>query len=102
HDTATTALYTLSSPPLFRSHALGTANLAPETAAYLKLRRRGRDAVAAYPPRARRIHTAYAVTAVALVLLAVAGSVTAVALLVMRSEEHTSELQSRENLVCRL
>ncbi|NEC80222.1 M50 family metallopeptidase, partial [Streptomyces sp. SID7958] len=75
-------------PPLdgyrMLGHALGTANLAPETAAYLKLRRRGRDAVAAYPPRARRIHTAYAVTAVALVLLAVAGSVTAVALLVMR------------------
>ncbi|MFC9544922.1 M50 family metallopeptidase [Streptomyces sp. NPDC056956] len=75
-------------PPLdgyrMLGHALGTANLAPETAAYLKLRRRGRDAVAAYPPRARRIHTAYAVTAVALVLLAVAGSVTAVVLLVMR------------------
>ncbi|CAL9380192.1 hypothetical protein SUDANB70_01049 [Streptomyces sp. enrichment culture] len=75
-------------PPLdgyrMLSHTLGTANLAPETLAYLKLRRSGRAAVAAYPPRARRLHTAYAVTAVVLVLLAVAGSGTAVALLVMR------------------
>ncbi|MFB7369535.1 metalloprotease [Streptomyces sp. NPDC056222] len=75
-------------PPLdgyrILGHALGTANLAPETWTYVALRRQGREAVAAYPRRARRIHTSYAVTAVALVLLAVAGSCTAVLLLLLR------------------
>ncbi|MBQ0825185.1 M50 family metallopeptidase [Streptomyces sp. RG38] len=74
-------------PPLdgyrILGHTLDTANLAPETRTYLALRRRGRDAVAAYPPRARRLYTSYAVTAAALVLLAAAGSVTAVVLLVL-------------------
>ncbi|MEV7416677.1 M50 family metallopeptidase [Streptomyces sp. NPDC089919] len=72
-------------PPLdgyrILSHALGSAQLAPETRAYLALRRGGRAAVAGYPPRARRIHTAYAVTAAAMVLLAAAGSCTALLLL---------------------
>ncbi|WP_234312697.1 peptidase M50 [Streptomyces sp. SCSIO 75703] len=74
-------------PPLdgyrILGHTLDTANLAPETRTYLALRRRGRDAVSAYPPRARRLYTSYAVTAAALVLLAAAGSVTAVVLLVL-------------------
>ncbi|MGX4688995.1 metalloprotease [Streptomyces sp. JNUCC 63] len=75
-------------PPLdgyrMLGHALGTANLAPETRTYLALRRRGRDAVAAYPRRARRLYTSYAATAVALVLLAAAGTCTAVVLLLLR------------------
>ncbi|WP_073951258.1 metalloprotease [Streptomyces kebangsaanensis] len=75
-------------PPLdgyrMLGHALGTANLAPEARTYLALRRRGRDAVAAYPRRARRLYTSYAVTAAALVLLAAAGSCTAVVLLLLR------------------
>ncbi|WP_255311279.1 M50 family metallopeptidase [Streptomyces viridosporus] len=75
-------------PPLdgyrMLGHALGTANLAPETGVYLTLRRRGRDAIAAYPRRARRLYTSYAVTAVALVLLAAAGTCTAVVLLLLR------------------
>ncbi|MFH8727734.1 metalloprotease [Streptomyces termitum] len=53
---------------------LGTARLAPETRAYLALRRGGRAAVAAYPARARRLYPAYAVTAVLLVLLAAGGT----------------------------
>ncbi|MGW1399981.1 metalloprotease [Streptomyces sp. NPDC002405] len=75
-------------PPLdgyrILGHALGTANLAPETRIYLTLRRRGRDAVTAYSRRARRLYTSYAVTAVALVLLAAAGTCTAVVLLLFR------------------
>ncbi|WP_232839356.1 metalloprotease [Streptomyces triticisoli] len=75
-------------PPLdgyrILGHSLGTANLAPETRTYLALRRRGRDAVAAYPRRARRLYTSYAVTAAALVLLAAAGTCTAVLLLLFR------------------
>ncbi|MFG2330882.1 metalloprotease [Streptomyces sp. NPDC048604] len=75
-------------PPLdgyrILSHTLRVANLAPETRTYLLLRRTGRDAVAAYPPRARRIHTWYAVTAAGLVLLAVGGTCTAVVLLLFR------------------
>ncbi|WP_432131921.1 metalloprotease [Streptomyces tendae] len=66
-------------------HALGAANLAPETRTYLALRRSGgRNAVAAYPPRARRLYTAYAVLSAALLLLAVAGTCTAVVLLLLR------------------
>lgn len=64
--------------------ALGTPNLAEETRAYLALRRRGREDVTAYPPRARRIYTSYAVTALALVLLAAAGTCTAVVLSLLR------------------
>ncbi|MEU6539986.1 M50 family metallopeptidase [Streptomyces sp. NPDC047000] len=75
-------------PPLdgyrMLGHALGTANLAPETRAYLALRGRGRDAVAAYPRRARRLYTSYAVAAAALVLLAAAGTCAAVVLLLLR------------------
>ncbi|MFG2111910.1 metalloprotease [Streptomyces sp. NPDC048718] len=74
-------------PPLdgyrILSHLVGAVGLAPETRTYLMLRRGGgRDAVAAYPARARRVYTSYAVTAVGCVLLAVAGSVTAVVLLI--------------------
>ncbi|WP_265293077.1 M50 family metallopeptidase [Streptomyces sp. SHP 1-2] len=65
-------------------HLLGAANLAPETRTYLALRRGGRDAVAAYPPRARRVYTGYALSWTALVLLAVAGSVTCAVLLLLR------------------
>lgn len=75
-------------PPLdgyrMLGHALGTANLAPETRTYLALRRRGRDAVAAYPRRARRLYTSYAVASVALVLLAAAGVCTVVVLLLLQ------------------
>ncbi|KOX19422.1 peptidase M50 [Streptomyces sp. NRRL F-6491] len=75
-------------PPLdgyrILSHLLGATHLAPETRTYLALRRRGREAVAAYPPRARRIHTSYAVASVALVLLAAGGSCAAVVLLLLR------------------
>ncbi|MFE6099203.1 metalloprotease [Streptomyces laurentii] len=76
-------------PPLdgyrILSHLVGAVGLAPETRAYLLLRRGGgRDAVAAYPARARRVYTSYAVTAAGCVLLAVAGSATAVVLLVTR------------------
>lgn len=75
-------------PPLdgyrMLGHTVGAANLAPETGTYLTLRRQGRDAVAAYPRRARRLYTSYAVTAAALVLLAVAGTGTAVVLLLLR------------------
>ncbi|MEV0690828.1 peptidase M50 [Streptomyces sp. NPDC050388] len=75
-------------PPLdgyrMLGHTVGAANLAPETGTYLTLRRRGRDAVAAYPRRARRLYTSYAVTAAALVLLAVAGTGTALVLLLLR------------------
>ncbi|MFE3329198.1 peptidase M50 [Streptomyces sp. NPDC059176] len=74
-------------PPLdgyrMLGHALGSANLAPETRIYLSLRRRGREAVAAYPRRARRIHTSYAVVALALVLSALAGTCAAAVLLVL-------------------
>ncbi|MFF4142280.1 metalloprotease [Streptomyces sp. NPDC001698] len=74
-------------PPLdgyrILGHALGTANLAPETRTYLALRRHGREAVAAYPRRARRLYTSYALTAAALVLLAAAGSCTTVVLLLL-------------------
>ncbi|MEU3632834.1 M50 family metallopeptidase [Streptomyces fradiae] len=74
-------------PPLdgyrMLGHTLGAANLAPETRTYLALRRRGRDAVAAYPPRARRLYTGYAVTAASLVLLAAGGTCTAVVLLLL-------------------
>nr|WP_223184065.1 M50 family metallopeptidase [Streptomyces sp. CBMA291] len=67
-------------PPLdgyrMLGHALGTAHLAPETRAYLRVRRGGRDspALAAYPARARRIYTAYAIGAPLLLLLAAAGT----------------------------
>ncbi|MEU2981814.1 metalloprotease [Streptomyces hirsutus] len=75
-------------PPLdgyrMLGHLLGAANLAPETGAYLTLRRRGRDAVAAYPPRARRLYVSYAVTAAALVLVAAAGTCAAVVWLFLR------------------
>ncbi|MEU6524978.1 peptidase M50 [Streptomyces sp. NPDC046924] len=75
-------------PPLdgyrMLGHTVGAANLAPETGTYLTLRRQGRDAVAAYPRRARRLYTSYAVTAAALVLLAVAGTGTAAVLLLLR------------------
>lgn len=71
-------------PPLdgyrMLGHALGTANLAPEARTYLALRRSGRDAVAAYSPRARRVYTSYAVLTAVLVLLAVAAIGTAIAL----------------------
>ncbi|MGW0775979.1 metalloprotease [Streptomyces sp. NPDC002835] len=69
-------------PPLdgyrMLGHLLGAANLAPETGTYLTLRRHGRDAVAAYPRRARRLYVSYAVAAAALVLSAAAGSCAAV------------------------
>ncbi|MFF0480858.1 metalloprotease [Streptomyces sp. NPDC004435] len=73
-------------PPLdgyrMLGHALGTARLAPETRAYLALRRSGgAEAVAGYPPRARRLYTAYASGAVLLVLLAVAATATLLFLL---------------------
>jgi putative peptide zinc metalloprotease protein len=75
-------------PPLdgyrMLGHAMGTTNLAPETRTYLALRRRGRDAVAAYPRRARRLYTSYAVASVALVLLAAAGVCTVVVLLLLQ------------------
>ncbi|WP_435188958.1 metalloprotease [Streptomyces sp. bgisy126] len=75
-------------PPLdgyrILSHLLGTTHLAPETRTYLALRRRGREAVAAYPPRARRVHTSYAVASVALVLLAAGGTCAVVVLLLLR------------------
>ncbi|WP_407111816.1 peptidase M50 (plasmid) [Streptomyces sp. DSM 116494] len=75
-------------PPLdgyrMLSHLLFAANLAPETRSYLALRRAGRDAVAAYPPRARRLYTAYAVASAVSVLLAAAGTCAAVVLLVLR------------------
>ncbi|MFF6833764.1 metalloprotease [Streptomyces sp. NPDC012438] len=75
-------------PPLdgyrILSHLLGTTHLAPETRTYLALRRRGREAVAAYPPRARRIHTSYAVASVVLVLLAAGGACAVVVLLLLR------------------
>ncbi|MEU3281369.1 M50 family metallopeptidase [Streptomyces antibioticus] len=75
-------------PPLdgyrILSHTLGVTGLAPETRVYLALRRTGRDAVAAYPPRARRIHTSYALASAVLVLLAAGGSCTAVVLLLFR------------------
>ncbi|MFJ2787375.1 MULTISPECIES: metalloprotease [unclassified Streptomyces] len=68
-------------PPLdgyrMLGQVLGTARLAAETRTYLAVRRggRGSPALAAYPARARRIHTAYAIGAVALVLLVAAGTV---------------------------
>ncbi|WP_432126057.1 metalloprotease [Streptomyces sp. bgisy082] len=75
-------------PPLdgyrILSHLLDTTHLAPETRTYLALRRRGREAVAAYPPRARRVHTSYAVASVALVLLAAGGTCAVVVLLLLR------------------
>ncbi|MFF6996715.1 metalloprotease [Streptomyces sp. NPDC008313] len=63
-------------PPLdgyrMLGHALGVAQLAPETRAYLALRRSGgAPAVAEYPPRARRIYTAYAAGAALLMAFAV-------------------------------
>ncbi|MEU2022987.1 M50 family metallopeptidase [Streptomyces sp. NPDC016469] len=65
-------------PPLdgyrMLGHLLGTARLAPETRAYLALRRGDPDAAAAYPRRARRLYTAYAAGFLALVLLAAAGT----------------------------
>ncbi|MFF8807800.1 M50 family metallopeptidase [Streptomyces omiyaensis] len=65
-------------PPLdgyrMLGHALGTARLAPETLAYLALRRGGGAAAAAYPPRARRIYAGYAAGAVLLVLCAATGT----------------------------
>ncbi|MFC6057564.1 metalloprotease [Streptomyces pratens] len=75
-------------PPLdgyrMLGHLLGAANLAPETGTYLTLRRRGRDAVAGYPPRARRLYVSYAGTAAALVLVAAAGTCAAVVWLFLR------------------
>ncbi|MFF2728919.1 peptidase M50 [Streptomyces sp. NPDC058008] len=74
-------------PPLdgyrMLGHLLGTAHLAPETRAYLSLRRTGAAAVAAYPRRARLIHTAYGAGAVLLLLLAVAGTCTVALLLLL-------------------
>ncbi|MEU8518861.1 M50 family metallopeptidase [Streptomyces sp. NBC_01216] len=75
-------------PPLdgyrMLGHALGAAHLAPETRIYLALRRQGREAVAGYPRRARRLHTSYAVTAGGFVLLAVVGGCALVAALLSR------------------
>ncbi|GHF93633.1 metalloprotease [Streptomyces hydrogenans] len=73
-------------PPLdgyrMLGHALGTARLAPETRAYLALRRSGgARAVASYPPRARRLYTAYATGAVLLVALAATATATLLFLL---------------------
>ncbi|MEU8762896.1 M50 family metallopeptidase [Streptomyces sp. NPDC048659] len=69
-------------PPLdgyrMLGHALGADHLAPETRAYLALRRRGAEgaaALAAYPARARRVYTAYAIGSTVLILLAAAGTV---------------------------
>ncbi|WP_326701801.1 M50 family metallopeptidase [Streptomyces sp. NBC_01754] len=77
-------------PPLdgyrMLGHALGAAHLAPETRAYLALRlgRSGAGATAAYPRRARVIHTAYGIGSVLLLLLAVTGTCTVALLLLLR------------------
>ncbi len=75
-------------PPLdgyrMLGHAAGAARLAPETRTYLSLRRRGRRAVAAYSPRARRLYAGYAAAATALVLLAAGGLASVTVLLLLR------------------
>ncbi|MFE7750922.1 metalloprotease [Streptomyces sp. NPDC057428] len=72
-------------PPLdgyrMLGHLLRTAHLAPETRAYLALRRTRPEAASAYPRRARLIYTAYGTGSVLLILLAVAGTCTGVLLL---------------------
>ncbi|MER5280755.1 M50 family metallopeptidase [Streptomyces sp. NPDC002809] len=75
-------------PPLdgyrMLGHVLGTTRLAPETRAYLVLRRSRGEARSAYPLRARRIYTAYAAGFALLVLLAAGGTCTVAFLLLTR------------------
>src|SRR2546427_8818312 len=77
NDTATTEIYTLSlhdALPICDG-ARGTVRAAREG---LRVGRRGRRLAALLPPVTRQLHRG------------------------RRSEEHTSELQSQSNLVCRL
>ncbi|MEV7280911.1 M50 family metallopeptidase [Streptomyces sp. NPDC093111] len=69
-------------PPLdgyrMLGHALGADHLAPETRAYLSLRRHGdeaAEALAGYSARARRIYTAYALGSTLVVLVAAAATI---------------------------
>src|SRR5690606_41914009 len=83
NDTATTHIYTLSLHALFRSPSAPTAPAAPGPASS----HRPRPSRAARRPRCRRRGSTSPARSCP------TGP---------RSEEHTSELQSRENLVCRL
>ncbi|MER5872874.1 peptidase M50 [Streptomyces sp. NPDC002044] len=80
--TAQALVNLLPLPPLdgytMLGHGLRVTRLAPAASAYLRLRLRDRAAAAAYPPRARRLYTAYGVGSAVLVLLlaaALAGAV---------------------------
>src|SRR5688572_31576331 len=87
NDTATTEIYTLSHTTLFRS-----PGHLEERAARRRQGRRGRQPL----PGGREVDTDAALVAPHDPFALERGEV------VGRSEEHTSELQSQSNLVCRL